>query len=131
MRCKSWQTTCIAGKGGSVRHWPIFEIPARSAGVLGVSTYYPLVTRDCTSPRWLTPPQLAEMLGVEPAKVLAWINRGELRAVNVADKKNGKRPRWRISEEAVDSFLRQRESKPSTRLQPQQRKVRDLYGLTA
>jgi excisionase family DNA binding protein len=59
--------------------------------------------------RWLTPPQLAAMLGVEPPKVIGWINRGELRAVNVADKK-GKRPRWRISPEAFEDFIKPRTS---------------------
>jgi len=41
---------------------------------------------------------------VDPMKVLGWIRRGELRAVNGADQ-NGKRPRWRIPPEALDEFL--------------------------
>jgi excisionase family DNA binding protein len=61
--------------------------------------------------RWLSPPLLAEQLGIEPAKVIGWIHRGELRAVNVADK-NGKRPRWRISPEALEEFLKPRTSTP-------------------
>ena len=60
--------------------------------------------------QWLTPPQLARQLRIEPPKVIAWINRGELRAVNVADRTGG-RPRWRISPDAVDEFMRPRESK--------------------
>src|SRR5687767_1728117 len=61
--------------------------------------------------RWHTPPQLAKMLGVEPAKIIGWINRGELRAVNVADR-NSQRPRWRISPEAFEEFTRPRTSTP-------------------
>ena len=33
---------------------------------------------------YLSPPKYAEGLGVDPAKVLAWIKSGELRAINVA-----------------------------------------------
>lgn len=58
-----------------------------------------------------TPPQIAKLLGVEDAKVVGWIKRGELRAVNVADK-NGKRPRWRISSEAFEDFKNGRASQP-------------------
>lgn len=49
-----------------------------------------------TSTRYLTPPQVAELLGVNPGKVIGWIRGGELRATNVAAKLTG-RPRWRIS----------------------------------
>ncbi len=62
------------------------------------------------APRWLSPPKLARMLGIEPPKVIGWIKRGELRALNVADKKNG-RPRYRISPDALDEFMRPRETK--------------------
>ena len=31
-----------------------------------------------------TPPELARRYGIKPAKVLAWISRGELRAINLA-----------------------------------------------
>ena len=62
--------------------------------------------------RYLSPPAVAEMLGIEAAKVVRWIRRGELRAINVADV-NGKRPRWRISPEALEEFFRSRESRPA------------------
>ncbi|MGH7137562.1 MAG: helix-turn-helix domain-containing protein, partial [Pirellulales bacterium] len=60
---------------------------------------------------WLTPPQLAKQLGVQAEKVLGWIRSGELRAVNVADRA-GRRPRWRISAETIEEFLRRREAVP-------------------
>lgn len=56
-----------------------------------------------------TPPQIAEQLRVSVAKVLGWIRRGELRAVNVADRSTG-RPRWRVSPESFASFLEARRS---------------------
>jgi len=43
-----------------------------------------------------TPPEVARRLRVNAEKVLGWIRRGELRAVNVADRL-GRRPRYRIA----------------------------------
>ena len=56
---------------------------------------------------YLTPPKYAERLGIKPEKVLGWIARGELRAINVAGRVGG-RPRWRISVEAIADFERRR-----------------------
>ncbi|MBI1913226.1 MAG: hypothetical protein HYS12_00455 [Planctomycetes bacterium] len=36
--------------------------------------------------------------------VLGWIQSGELRAINVGRKPGAKKPRWRISEEALKAF---------------------------
>ena len=44
----------------------------------------------------LTPPQVAKRLGVNPDKVLHWIRKGELHAVNVTVKPGG-RPKYRIA----------------------------------
>jgi excisionase family DNA binding protein len=60
---------------------------------------------------YVTPAQVAADLGVNQSKVLVWIHRGELRAVNVAARLGG-RPRWRIAEEALDQFLAARSAKP-------------------
>jgi excisionase family DNA binding protein len=57
---------------------------------------------------YLTPPQVAEQLGIEPAKVIGWIRRGELKAANVADRLGG-RPRYRISTDSLDAFLNRRQ----------------------
>lgn len=59
--------------------------------------------------RKLTPPQIAERLGVSPEKVIAWIRSGELKAVNVATKPNG-RPRWAVDEADLAAFERRRSS---------------------
>lgn len=65
------------------------------------------------SGRYLTPPAIARRYAVKPAKVLAWIERGELEAINLADRPGG-RPRWRISPEALEAFERRRSSRPAT-----------------
>jgi len=62
---------------------------------------------------YLTPPQVAEQLGVDPAKILAWIRVGELAAVNVATAPTG-RPRWRIAQADFDVFLSRRQARPAT-----------------
>ena len=54
--------------------------------------------------RWLTPPQLAKEIGIDPEKVIAWINAGELRAVNIAKNRHG-RARWRVLLDDWDKFL--------------------------
>jgi excisionase family DNA binding protein len=55
----------------------------------------------------LTPPEVAKRLRVTADKVRAWIERGELAAVNVVDRLGG-RPRWRISAEALAEFEERR-----------------------
>ena len=64
--------------------------------------------------RALTPPQYAARLGVKAAKVVAWINSGELRAVNVASSLGG-RPRWKIPLDAIVEFQNRRAAKPVTK----------------
>lgn len=71
--------------------------------------------------RATTPNALARRLGVKPQKVLAWIARGELRAVNLADHTGG-RPRWKILPEALAEFFASRQSSPAPA--PRRRKRR-------
>lgn len=56
---------------------------------------------DCS--KWTTIPALAKELGVDQMKIHAWIRRGELLAVNIAERPNG-HPRWRIPAGAWDAF---------------------------
>jgi hypothetical protein len=65
--------------------------------------------------RYVSPPQYAERLGVKPDKVLAWINTGELRAVNTATFRGG-RPRWRIPPDAIIAIENSRAAKPPVRV---------------
>lgn|SRR5262249_35865904 len=52
----------------------------------------------------LTVAQVAERYGVGVPTVLHWIDRGELRAVNVGRSATAKKPRWRITEAALTAF---------------------------
>ncbi len=56
---------------------------------------------------------VAADLAVTPDKVLDWIRSGQLQAVNVATTPNGKRPRYRITPEALDEFLAARSVLPT------------------
>jgi transposase len=68
-----------------------------------------------------TPPKVAKRYGVSEDKVLGWINRGELRAINVAARLGG-RPRWRIPEDAIVEFEAARSAQPSVRTTRRRRK---------
>jgi len=62
------------------------------------------------SSRCLTPPELAARLRVKPSKVLGWIKTGELPALDVGNGR--KKPRFRISPEAIAAFEAARTSRP-------------------
>ena len=61
---------------------------------------------------YLTPPQIAEQLGVAHEKILNFIRTGELRAIDLSSCR-GSRPRWHISREDLESFLARRAATPS------------------
>lgn len=80
------------------------------------------------SAHYVTPPALARQYGIKPEKVIVWIRRGELRAVNVAERVGG-RPRWRISAEAIEEFERRRSAvRPAKTHRRRKRKpeIRDI-----
>jgi excisionase family DNA binding protein len=47
---------------------------------------------------------LCDRYRVSEHTVLAWIRSGELRAVNVGRHLGAKKPRWRITQEALEAF---------------------------
>ena len=51
--------------------------------------------------------EVAARFAVENETVLGWISSGALRSVNIS---NGTRSRWRISEEAIEEFIKARTS---------------------
>lgn len=55
------------------------------------------------TPAYLTVQQIAERLGCDAMKILSWIHRGELAAINIAESATG-RPRWRIPGDAWERF---------------------------
>jgi hypothetical protein len=52
---------------------------------------------------YLTPPELAKLWRCKAETILGFIKSGELEAVNLA-RKSAKRPRWRISPDAIRAF---------------------------
>lgn len=70
---------------------------------------------------YLTPPQVAECYGVDVKKIVGWIKRGELRAVNVATTTGG-RPRYRISPSDLAAFENARAAGPTPRIARRRRK---------
>ena len=68
--------------------------------------------------QFLSPPKVAELLGVGVAKIHYWIEAGELEAVNLASD-HGKRPRWGVSLDSVERFKERRlaiqRSKPANK----------------
>src|SRR5262249_23473377 len=63
------------------------------------------------TPRGYTTADLARRYRVGEDKVRAWINRGELRAVNTAAALCGK-PRWAVTADALAEFERRRQGGP-------------------
>ena len=47
---------------------------------------------------------LCQRYGVTEHTVLTWIRAGELRAVNVGRHPGARKPRWRVSQAALDAF---------------------------
>lgn len=70
---------------------------------------------------YLTPPFVARLFAVDPATVRAWLQSGELRGINVASR-SCRRPRWRISPEALAEFERLRAAVPKIEAKRKQKK---------
>lgn len=52
-----------------------------------------------------TPPEIAKRLKVKPETVITWIRSGRLQALNVASP-GCRRPRYRVTPEALEAFER-------------------------
>lgn len=69
---------------------------------------------------------LCERYAVGEHTVLTWIRSGELRAVNVGRRPDGKKPRWRITEEALAVFEVARTSAPPKPRAPRRKRPNDV-----
>lgn len=69
-----------------------------------------MIARPQDSERWMTPPEVGRLLRVAPETVVGWIRSGELRGVNVGS--GAKRPRFRVSAEALADFELRRTVRP-------------------
>jgi len=70
----------------------------------------------------LTVKTVADRLGVQVHAVLKWLHTGELAGVNLARDAAGERPRWRIPEPALSSFLAARTRQPPLLRAPRRRR---------
>jgi transposase len=75
----------------------------------------------------LTLAEVSERFGVSIPRVAAWIQRGELRAINVSRSTASTKPQFRVSSEAVEEFERSRtvfmHKRPSFRRRPAYEKI--------
>lgn len=74
-----------------------------------------------TAREWWTVPQLAEWMHKRQSYFVGEIKAGKLRAVNLG---SGTRPRYHVSQEALDEYLAGRAVTPPTR--PVRRERRDI-----
>ncbi len=83
----------------------------------------------------LTVRDVAERYGVTVHTVLQWIRSGELAAVNVGRRSGALKPRWRITQAALDAFEALRSATPtapraSRRRRGRQGEVLDIIKYT-
>ena len=76
----------------------------------------------------LTVKHVCLQYGVSEHTVLGWIHSGELQAVNVGRRPGSKKPRWRITQQALQSFEAQRMAAPLPP-QPKKRRKQRLAGV--
>jgi transposase len=68
---------------------------------------------------------IQERYGVTEHTVLGWIKAGELKAVNVGRQPGKLKPRWRVSQSALEQFELQRTATPAMPTPRKQRKRRE------
>lgn len=78
--------------------------------------------------KYLTILEVAERYGVRPAAVNGWIRNGELSAINVVRSLKCKKPRYRISQKALEEFEALRATAPAPTTQ--RRKPMSMAGVT-
>lgn len=69
---------------------------------------------------------ITERYGVSEHTVLAWIRSGELRAINVGRCLGSKKPRWRITQEAVEAFEQLRTVPPPVPRTPRRKRPTEV-----
>jgi hypothetical protein len=95
------------------------SLPPAKAAARGHESMAPALPCRCK----LTPPEVAQRFGIDPAKVLAWIRSGELRAMNAATTRSG-RPRYLIDEADLAAFEMARSTTPAPKVQRKRRQPR-------
>ncbi len=82
-----------------------------------------LSERDSSVTPGLTVPQLAKRFRVSPDKVRGWIKRGELAAINTADRRCA-RPRYVVTPDALAAFERNRQAQVAEPPKPERHRRR-------
>jgi hypothetical protein len=77
----------------------------------------------------VSPRRYANSRNINVSKVLTWIRSGELRAVNLAVRPEG-RPRWKLTPEAIAEFEAKRSSTPPPAPPPRRPRRRFDAGVT-
>ena len=78
-------------------------------------------TASPAAPSFLSLPETAKLLRINESKLIHWIRTGELTAIDLSQNRN-QRPRWKVSREELDRFLRSRQSTPAPEPPKRQRK---------
>jgi len=104
------------------RQWPDHELPTTLTGEIRTAIQTVLANQPDGT---FTPSELARRWGISPDKVLNWIRKGDLKAINVASSPNV-RPRYRIPGDAIDDFQLRRQPIPRTPNVQSRRAQRDV-----
>lgn len=81
------------------------------------------------SPVYMTPPAVARRLAIKPERVIEFVRSGELAAVNVA-RRGCRRPRFRISPDALARFEAARSGASPVALPRQRRRAQQTSDYT-
>ena len=73
----------------------------------------------------LTPRQVADFFQVKTDTVLSWIHSGDLPAFDVS-RPGSRKPRWRITLDALEAFQARRMKQPPPKVQRRRRKPCDV-----
>ena len=74
----------------------------------------------------LTVKDLRERYGVGENTVLGWIRSGELKAINVGRCLSAGKPRWRITQQALDAFEALRTPRPPEPRAPRRKRSAEV-----
>ena len=112
-----------AAKAGLFDHYERHKRARHSTPAHAKAILQSILSATEPEPEFLTPPQVAKVMGVNPDKVRAWIRAGTLRATDVSE---GTRPRYRVARTDVERFLegRRKVTPPASRRKPRKTPLR-------
>lgn len=84
-----------------------------------------MVNTTTASRATFTIPDIRQRFDVSEGTVLHWIHSGQLRAINVGRTPDARKPRWRITAQALQAFEETRAATPAAPRNTRRRKRRD------